>query len=369
MPSDAGTTRRNPERDRGRPRRHVDRGRHGPVWLKRRVAPMRLEAEVHPVAVLALVAAGAGIATWFAAGRSKRLGPPPHDGRQVALDGTRRYAPRGQEVTASAAQRLNHASSMLAASVLFDSGLEHYRGQFFNRAMYTPIIVSSVTLAASLHGAGDTDPGRSHVRHGVQALAGATGLAGFAFHAYNVGKREGGYSFQNLFYAAPIGAPMALTLAGLLGVAAEHVRDADPDRPQLAGLPAGRALAVATAGMLLGTTAEAGLLHFRGAFQNPAMYIPVSLPPLAALALGASATRAAGASQAAGKAAMWVVSAMGIAGVAFHAYGVARMMGGWRNWQQNLIDGPPLPAPPSFSGVALAGLAALELLERRGARS
>ena len=46
---------------------------------------------------------------------------------------------------------------------------------------------------------------------------------------------------------------------------------------------------------------------------------------------------------------------LGIAGVGFHAYGVSRAMGGWRNWRQNLIDGPPLPAPPSFSALALAG--------------
>jgi hypothetical protein len=318
---------------------------------------VRVEAAVHPVVVLAAVAVGAGLLTWLASGRSKRLDPAATEGR--------RYAPRGSAVTASAAQRLNHASTMLAASVLFDSGLEHYRGQFFNRAMYTPIIVSSVTLAASLHGAGDTDPGSSRVRHGVQALAGLTGLIGFGFHAYNVGKREGGYSFQNLFYSAPIGAPMALTLAGILGIVAERVRDADPDRPRLGGLPAGRSLSLATAGMLAGTTFEAGLLHFRGAFQNPAMYIPVSLPPLAAAVLVASARREAGQSREVAKASMWVVSAMGVLGIGFHAYGVARMMGGWDNWRQNLIDGPPLPAPPSFSGVALGGLAALELLEHR----
>ena len=43
--------------------------------------------------------------------------------------------------------------------------------------------------------------------------------------------------------------------------------------------------------------------------------------------------------------------------------GVARNMGGWRNWSQNLLNGPPIPAPPSFTGLALAGLAALGLLE------
>ncbi len=54
---------------------------------------------------------------------------------------------------------------------------------------------------------------------------------------------------------------------------------------------------------------------------------------------------------------------LGFAGVGFHAYGVSRNMGGWRNWSQNVLNGPPLPAPPSFTGLALAGLAALRLLK------
>lgn len=365
MLSDAGTAARRRHPPPLARERRSSPSRAGARRLGTSAEPIRFEARLHPVVALSLTAAGVGLLAWIAAGRSKRLGPAPHGGRQAEGRGRRRYAPRGAEITASAAQRLNHASSMLAASVLFDSGLEHYRGQFFNRAMYTPILVSSATLAASLHGTGDADPGRSHVRHAVQALAGVTGLVGFGFHAFNVGKREGGYGFQNLFYAAPIGAPMALTLAGILGVTAERVRDADPDRPRLAGLPAGRTLALATAAMLAGTTAEAGLLHFRGAFQNPAMFVPVTLPPLAAAALVASAAGRVGEPRTAAKATLWAVSAMGVLGVAFHAYGVARMMGGWRNWRQNLIDGPPLPAPPSFSGVALGGLAALELLEHR----
>jgi len=31
-----------------------------------------------------------------------------------------------------------------------------------------------------------------------------------------------------------------------------------------------------------------------------------------------------------------------------------------------VLNGPPLPAPPSFTGLALAGLAALKLMEKRG---
>ena len=73
---------------------------------------------------------------------------------------------------------------------------------------------------------------------------------------------------------------MALLLSGLLGVFAERVRDAEPvKRPALLGIPAGRgAAAVASVG-LLGTSGEAALLHFRGAFHDPFMVLPVDIAP------------------------------------------------------------------------------------------
>ena len=54
---------------------------------------------------------------------------------------------------------------------------------------------------------------------------------------------------------------------------------------------------------------------------------------------------------------------VGFLGAGFHVFGVSRNMGGWRNWSQNILNGPPIPAPPSFTGLALAGLAALGLIE------
>ncbi|HEX8785279.1 MAG TPA: hypothetical protein VF793_03765, partial [Telluria sp.] len=58
---------------------------------------------------------------------------------------------------------------------------------------------------------------------------------------------------------------------------------------------------------------------------------------------------------------------LGLIGMGFHARGVARQMGGWANWSQNLLSGPPLPAPPSFTALALAGRAALALRAREAA--
>jgi hypothetical protein len=287
------------------------------------------------------------------------------DALQVSVD---RHAVRmradNRTATVRAAQRLNRGSALLAASVLMDSAVEHYRGGFTNRAMYTPLLVSALTLAISAHGTTDRRPDIHHVRHGVAVAAAATGLAGTGFHFWNVLKRPGRLDWQNLFYGAPVGAPMAILLAGLLGTAAEWVRDTPGHvPPRLFGIPAGRALAALSGLGLLGTSGEAALLHFRGAFQNKAMFAPVTIPPVgAALLLNAAV---APKSREHWLARVWLrlTMLMGLAGVGFHAWGIHRAMGGWRNWSQNVVDGPPLPAPPSFTGLALAGLAALGLLQ------
>ena len=60
-------------------------------------------------------------------------------------------------------------------------------------------------------------------------------------------------------------------------------------RPPSGGVSAGRAVAAATSVGLLGTVAEAGLLHFRGAYHDPFMFLPVTIPPLAAALIGNAA--------------------------------------------------------------------------------
>ena len=198
-----------------------------------------------------------------------------------------------------------------------------------------------------------------YVFEAAHGLAAATGLAGFCFHLYNIFKRPSGFSWLSLFY----GAPFALSLAGLLGQWGIRLSDPD-DRPAaLLGVRAGRAVAAAAASALLGTVGEAGLLHFRGAYHNPAMFLPVSVPPVAAALLGTAAAAPSQAAQTAARAALWATALLGAAGVGFHIYGVARNMGGWRNWSQNVLNGPPIPALPSFTGLAVIGLAALRLMD------
>ncbi len=259
-------------------------------------------------------------------------------------------------------RQLNLGAALLSLSVLADSGVEHYRGSFQNRAMYIPLGVSALALAASLFGIADSRTKSHTVRDSLYGLAAITGVIGLGFHGYNILKRPGGVSWMNLFYAAPVGAPVALALAGALGRGAEKVREDRSSR--ILGRPAGQVLGLLTSAGLAGTIAEAGLLHFRGAFQNPGMLLPVTLPPVAAGLLAASVLNTGRLIQRAARAFLKLTALLGLSGVAFHSYGVSRQMGGWRNWSQNVLNGPPLPAPPSFTGLAIAGLAALSLAEK-----
>lgn len=318
---------------------------------------------VNAIARSPLVPVTSRLARGAAHGLIRQLAPPrPRRTRNLARLISRYGASRS--VTQTAGRRLNGSAALLAFSVLADSAVEHYRGSFQNRAMYTPLVTAALTLGASLFGAADKRAARHPVRDTIYGLAAVTGFAGLGFHAYNILKRPRHLSWLNLFYAAPIGAPIALALAGLLGRGAEKVRDTRYwRRASVLGFPAGRMLAGVSVAGIVGTVGEAGLLHFRGAFQNPFMVAPVTIPPVAAALLSA-ATAFPG--RAINQLTRWwlrLTALLGFAGVGFHAYGVSRAMGGWRNWSQNVIDGPPLPAPPSFTGLALAGLAALSLME------
>ncbi|HEX7370016.1 MAG TPA: hypothetical protein VF284_07020 [Rhodanobacteraceae bacterium] len=269
------------------------------------------------------------------------------------------------EATVKAARRLNRAAGLIATSTLLDSAVEHYRGTFHNKAMVTPLVVSALTIAVSAHGTSDTRNMAHRIRDPIYAVAALTGIVGTGFHVYNIGKRTGGFCWQNLFYGSPLGAPAAVGLAGLLGYYSERLRSSDDHggAPRVFGIPAGRALAALTAAGLVVTAGEAGLLHFRGAYHDPFMFVPVTVPPIAAVLLSETASTHPHRPRRLTHWWLRLTALVGFLGAGFHVIGVQRNMGGWRNWSQNILNGPPIPAPPSFTGLALAGLAALGLIE------
>jgi len=299
------------------------------------------------LAALGALAAGAGAFAW-------QRRPPA----RVPSSGA-------HDATVAAARRLNRAAGLIATSTLLDSGVEHYRGTFHNKAMLTPLVVSALTLAVSAHGIRDERKLAHRVRDPIYAAAALTGVVGTAFHVYNIGKRPGGFCWQNLFYGSPLGAPAAVALAGLLGYYSERLRDSDAShgRPRVFRMPAGRALAALTAAGLVATSGEAGLLHFRGAYHDPFMFVPVTVPPIAAALLSETAATHPHRPRRLTRWWLRLTALVGVLGAGFHVFGVSRNMGGWRNWSQNILNGPPIPAPPGFTGLALAGLAALGLIE------
>ena len=153
---------------------------------------------------------------------------------------------------------------------------------------------------------------------------------------------------------------MALTLSGALGAAAERTRSTGAEPRQM-----GRWIAAICAVGMLGSAAEAALLHFRGAFNHRAMYVPVTISPIAGALLAKAAFAPAQADPVVTRVWLKITAITGVIGTMFHIRGVQRCMGGWRNWSQNLLSGPPLPAPPGFTALAVAGLAALRLLRER----
>jgi hypothetical protein len=267
----------------------------------------------------------------------------------------RAWTPKGDR-SERAAQSLGAGAAILCVSVALDSAIEHYRGQFKDRAMFVGPTMALLGLGAAACIAFRPEDANARLPKIALITVGATGLIGLGFHSYNIFTRPGELDALNLFYGAPAGAPAALTLAGLYGViAGEMLSGRDYVRTRLP-----KRTAAVIAFSLMGTVAEAGLLHFRGAFQDPAMYAPVTIPPLAALSIGAAALdpRAAVFAEPLLKA----TAVLGIAGPIFHAYGIHRNMGGWRNWSQMILQGPPLPAPPAFLGIAAAGLGILPAL-------
>jgi hypothetical protein len=240
-----------------------------------------------------------------------------------------------------ASRLLNAAATTLAAGVLTDSAAEHYRAGFHNRAMFIAPIVSAAAMMTATAPASQRH--RGVLARAVFATSVVTGLLGFGFHLTNVSRRVGGWNSANVFHGAPIAAPLAITMAGLLGLAASRIARSAASRddrlPQRAGSRFAGALGGLSALGLAGTSIEAGALQFRGAFQNPFMYAPVIIPPIAAVTLATAAlTRSPKALKAAGRL-LRLTTWFGVAGVGFHAWGVQRRMGGWSNCARTSLPG------------------------------
>src|SRR5438132_1190556 len=107
--------------------------------------------------------------------------------------------------------------------------------------------------------------------------------------------------------------------------------------------------------------AQSALLHYRGAFNNPLMYIPVTLPLAAAGALAWQGLEPSVFGAQLAVAGLWLTFLSGLVGLGMHIQGIDRQMGGFYLGLANLMQGPPLTAPLVFSGFAATALVTLRL--------
>jgi hypothetical protein len=118
---------------------------------------------------------------------------------------------------------------------------------------------------------------------------------------------------------------------------------------------------VVCASTILGASVQAGVLHYRGAYNNVLMYVPVTIPLVAVAALAWQGFAPSGVSVRVAITTLWLTFVSGFVGFGMHLRGIDRQMGGFYIPSENLMQGPPVSAPLTFAGFAGAALVTLYL--------
>lgn len=253
--------------------------------------------------------------------------------------------------------------ALLTMLVLIDAWAGHFRRGFIHRAQYAPFISGGIlilcTMAAAI--APHTNAVEVALR-GAGWLAIAAGLIGFGLHHYyGVIRKPGGYRrvLNSMMYGAPPLAPLALTA---MGVFALIISQGLLGATQLAGVPIRTALLATVVVCLFGAIAQAALLHFRGAFNNPLMYAPLTVPVLTVLVGIWMMAEPGPAARITLGGLFWLTLLTGFVGLGMHLRGFDRQMAGLYVALFNWLQGPPAMAPALFAGLAAIGLVTTGLL-------
>lgn len=250
-------------------------------------------------------------------------------------------------------------AAVLTVLLFADAFVGHYRSGFFVKAQYAPFVSGALLIAAAL--LAFVAPDVTWVQPALLVagwIAVAVGVIGFGFHQYyGIATKPGGYRWllHHSMYGAPPLAPLALSAIGMLGVLAAYGLGGG----NVAGLSVSDALLVLASLTLVGASAQAALLHFRGAFNNPFMYVPVTVPLLAAAASGWFLLAPQPWLYPVVTTLLWLTFAAGFVGLGMHLRGFDREMGGLYIPRENIMNGPALTAPALFSGFAAAALIAV----------
>jgi hypothetical protein len=247
--------------------------------------------------------------------------------------------------------------------ILADAFAGHYRSGFVFRSQYAPFVSGGLLIMAAL--TASIAPELAWANPALRAagwlaiIAGAIGL-GF-HHYYGMAKKPGGYNWflHYLMYGAPQLAPLALTATGALALITARGL---ARQTSFIGMDLRAALFVFVAVALVGAILQSGVLHYRGAFNNPAMYAPFAAPLLAVCAslwIVVAPSRAASVTL---SILLWLTFLTGFVGLGMHLRGFGRQMGGLYVTVFNWLEGPPAFAPALFAGFAAVGLIAIYFL-------
>ena len=118
-------------------------------------------------------------------------------------------------------QTLAAATALTAPPLAFEIYLEHYKGSFGDKWMWTPVFLTPPLTAAGIAGVVSERAART-VLPAVSALYCLDGIVGLITHLQGIRKKPGGFSepTYNLVMGPPLLAPGALLLVGAFGLVA-----------------------------------------------------------------------------------------------------------------------------------------------------
>ena len=253
-------------------------------------------------------------------------------------------------------------TAALTLLLLADALAGHYRSGFAFRAQYLPFISGGLLAVCAVSAAVAPGVGWANAAlRGAGWLAAATGVIGFGFHHYyGIMKKPGGYKWllHYLMYGAPQLAPLGLAGVGALALIAARGLAGETS---FLGLSLRGALLALVAAALACAVLQAMVLHYRGAFNNPAMYAPLTAPTLAVVAAAWAAVAPSRLILTALTVLLWMTFLVGFVGLGMHLRGFGRQMGGPYLILFNLLEGPPAWAPALFTGFSAVGLVTINL--------
>ncbi len=134
----------------------------------------------------------------------------------------RRVRRAARNVRSGRLQRtLSGFAAMSALPLATDIYLEHYRGSFGNKMMWSPLAATPPLVAAGVAGVFSERAARRALPV-ASAVYGVQGIIGVGMHMRGLARKPGGFreaSF-NLLMGPPLFAPGSLTMVGAIGMLA-----------------------------------------------------------------------------------------------------------------------------------------------------